>query len=190
MDDICCDNPSIGVNGTQFCGSLGFIGSLWVQDVNGLCGNLSQFNQSCGNQSQSAGEASASAGEGGVAANSSAINANVSAQECLANSTWQWAVSNNAQLLYAYMQNHRDGVDALTAYCQANQTQAFGNLQNADVANAFLFDFGNLNATAPAVLNETTGGNVTTNATFPAGQVPQIGGGAEIAATGTTGGSA
>lgn len=85
------------------------------------------------------------------------------------------------------MQNHRQGVDELTAYCQANQTAAFGNLQNTDVANAFLFDFGNLNATAA---NETAGGNVTTNATFPAGSdIPQIGGGAEIAATSTTGGA-
>jgi hypothetical protein len=28
----------------------------------------------------------------------------------------------------------------------ANQMQAFGNLTEADVANAFLFDFGNLSA--------------------------------------------
>ena len=103
------------------------IGGEWVQSVDGLCGNLSQFNQSCGNQSQSAGT-NASAGGVGVEANATAIEGNVSAQECFANSTWQWAVQNNAQLLYAYMQNHRQGVDELTAYCQANQTQAFGNL--------------------------------------------------------------
>lgn len=61
-------------------------------------------------------------------------------------------------MLYGYMQNHRNGIEELVAYCMANQTEAFGNLTVDDVAPMFLFDFGNLtaaeeNVTVPA--NET-----------------------------------
>lgn len=44
-DIICCNNPAVGLNGTQFCGSLVYMGDLWVRDVNLLCTDIGSANK-------------------------------------------------------------------------------------------------------------------------------------------------
>ena len=131
-DTICCNNPSIGSNGTKFCGSLIVIGQEWVRDVNGLCSNLSANNMSC-------------------------ANASGSVLECVQNATWQWAVAHNNQPLYAFLQNHANGIQILVNYCEANQQAAFGGLQVADVKNHFDYAFGDLGNSTSAVAPPASG---------------------------------
>ena len=121
-DTVCCNNPAIGANGTSFCGSLSSIGNLWVLDVDSLCGNLSLNNQTC----------MQNAVEG------------ISSADCVSNATWQWAVANNAQFLYAFLQNHNVGIQDLFNYCSANQANSFGGLAESDLGSQFMFDFGSL----------------------------------------------
>jgi hypothetical protein len=60
---------------------------------------------------------------------------------------------NNAELLYAYLQNNRPGVDELARYCQANHTESFGAITADDLVILFKYDFGQLNQTAAEAAN-------------------------------------
>lgn len=103
-DTICCNNPAVGVNGTQFCDSLTTIGNEWVAEVDMLCAELGSNNVTCTQSSANATNAS------------NGINSS-SFQDCGANATWGWAVTNNATSLYAYLQNNPIGVNELVTYC-------------------------------------------------------------------------
>jgi len=131
-DTICCNNPAVGANGTQFCGSLGEIGSEWVADIDSFCSNLGQSKLSCSEQNLT------------------------SFRDCVTNSSFDFAKRLNATNLYAYMQNHANGVIRLVDYCQANETKDFGNLTEEDVSQMFLFDFGNLSQAFADKISNTT----------------------------------
>lgn len=116
-DTICCNNQEVGVNGTQFCGSLSDIGKLWVANINDLCANVSDTNRSCslrGNESV----ANETLGQELISFFNKSGNVSLSSfQECASNNTFDWAKMKNATLLYAFLQNHRNGVEELVNYC-------------------------------------------------------------------------
>ena len=127
-DSLCCINPNVGANGTQFCQSLASIGKEWSNTVNDLCGNFSAINANC------------------------SLNSSVPIVECESSGLWDYAQSVNAAFLYAYLQNNRQGVDQLAKFCSENQTAAFSGLNADTIAPFFNFDFGDLSGASNATI--------------------------------------
>jgi hypothetical protein len=63
---------------------------------------------------------------------------------CAKTALWGWAQANNVRFLYAYLQNNRNGVDEVAAYCTTNESVAFGGLSADAIAPFFGYNFGNL----------------------------------------------